>query len=212
MKFKRVYTRKTDEISAIYIRFRYPSLNHCNYIGQTINVLDGRPFRTNAYGRKLQGWGKWQSLILLRCPLKRLDVREAYFILKFRPSDMKLTTYFKRAWYLLKKNEMLFILTKYLLIKKEHSLGDWKRICSCINEIGKSNDQKEHYEILKNLHLSIIHENLERSIIDQQKIKNGELLDITSTLEQQTIWAKNFCRKFGGFEFTGFKNPEKGMF
>ena len=76
----------------------------------------------------------------------------------------------------------------------------------------KTKDQKKHYSILRNLELSMEHKKLERPKTDEQKIKSGELLDPTSTIKQQTIWAKNFCKKFFGEEFKGFKNLEKGMF
>ena len=137
MKFKRIYKRKKDEINIIYIRFKWANLNGCNYVGQTTNILNGRPFRPFAYGSRINGTGGWQSIITLRCPTGSLDVREAYFVLKYRPTTMKIHTYFKKAWHLLKKNEMLFILTKYLLIKGHNSPSDWKLICGQINKIGK---------------------------------------------------------------------------
>ena len=211
MKFKRIY-KKTDEMNAIYIRFRFSNLNKCAYVGQTINILNGRPFRLHAYGGSTRGSSKWKSIIVLRCPSSRLDVREAYFVLKYRPCDMNLSRYFKKAWHLLKKNEMMFLLTKYIFLKNQHSPGDWNRILGAINKIGKAKDQKEHYNILRNLDLSIEHQKLERPKTDEQKIKSGELLDPTSTIKQQTVWAKNFCKKFFGEEFKGFKDPERGMF
>ena len=211
MNFKRIY-KKNDEMSVIYIRFRYSNLNKCNYVGQTINILNGRPFRPNAYGGLTRGSGKWKSIITLRCPDSRLDTREAYFVLKYKPCDMNLCRYFKKAWHLLKKNEMMFLLTKYIFLKNQHSPGDWNRILGAINKIGKTKDQKEHYNILRNLDLSIEHQKLERPKTDEQKIKSGELLDPTSTIKQQTVWAKNFCKKFLGEEFKGFKDPERGMF
>ena len=211
MKFKRIYKKK-DEINVIYIRFKWANLKGCNYVGQTINILNGRPFRFHAYGGSNRGSSKWQSIIVLRCPSSRLDVREAYFILKYRPTTMKIHTYFKKAWHLLKKNEMMFLLTKYILLKNHHSPADWKIISGEINKIGKTKDQKEHYSILRNLRLSAEHKKVERPKTDEQKIKSGELLDPTSTIKQQTIWAKNFCKKFFGEEFKGFKNSEKGMF
>ena len=212
MKFKRIYKRKKDEINVIYIRFKWANLKGCNYVGQTTNILNGRPFRPFAYGTRRSGTGGWQSIIILRCPTGRLDVREAYFILKYRPTTMNILKYFKKAWHLLKKNEMMFLLTKYILLKNHHSPGDWNIISGQINKIGKTKDQKEHYNILRNLDLSMEHEKLERPKTDEQKIKSGELLDTTSTIKQQTIWAKWFCKKFLGEEFKGFKDPERGMF
>ena len=210
MKFKRIYKRKKDEINIIYIRFKWANLNGCNYVGQTTNILNGRPFRPFAYGSRINGTGGWQSIITLRCPTGRLDVREAYFVLKYRPTTMKIHTYFKKAWHLLKKNEMMFLLTKYIFLKDRHSPGDWKIISGEINKIGRTKDQKEHYDILRNLEFSMEHKKLERpKLLEEQKTP---LLDHTSTLEQQTLWAKWFCKKFMGKKFQGFKDPERGMF
>ena len=114
MKFKRIYKRKKDEINIIYIRFKWANLNGGNYVGQTTNILNGRPFRPFAYGSRINGTGGWQSIITLRCPTGRLDVREAYFVLKYRPTTMKIHTYFKKAWHLLKKNYTMFYIQKYM--------------------------------------------------------------------------------------------------
>jgi len=210
MNFKRIY-KKNDEMSVIYIRFRYSNLNKCNYVGQTINILNGRPFRQNAYGGSTRGSGKWKSIITLRCPDSRLDTREAYFVLKYKPCDMNLSRYFKKAWHLLKKKELVEVL-RIMFVPERWSKYDWQHINRSICEIEKTKDQKEHYNILRNLDLSIEHQKLERPKTDEQKIKSGELLDPTSTIKQQTVWAKNFCKKFLGEEFKGFKDPERGMF
>ena len=199
---KRIYKKRKDEISAIYIRFKYSNLNHCNYIGQTNNILKGRPFRTHAYGGSYRGRVKWQSLILLKCPSSRLDTREAYFILKYRPKEMKLGSYFKKAWHLLKKSEMLFILTKHILIKCQWSPADWKHMAQQINQIGKSSDRIKHYNILKNLDLTterleLCPEKISEAKTDKGRIERGELLDCTSTLPQQRIWLESFKKKFG---------------
>ena len=209
-KFKRIYVKKKDEISVIYIRFKYANLRECNYVGQSINYLNGRPFRRHAYGGSYKGRVKYQSLMLLRCPPGRLDTREAYFILKHRPSEMNLSRYFRKAWHLLKKSEMLDILTEHFLLKHQHSPQDWKRISQQIHEIGTSNDKVVHFKVLKNLQLvSDAHvvvwskeqkeHNKKLTRIEREKIKRGELLDISSTLDEQQLWHARSCKKFLGY-------------
>jgi hypothetical protein len=142
MNFKRIY-KKNDEMSVIYIRFRYSNLNKCNYVGQTINILNGRPFRPNAYGGLTRGSGKWKSIITLRCPDSRLDTREAYFVLKYKPCDMNLCRYFKKAWHLLKKKELVEVL-RIMFVPERWSEYDWQHINGSICEI----ENEENYEPL----------------------------------------------------------------
>ena len=142
MNFKRIY-KKNDEMSVIYIRFRYSNLNKCNYVGQTINILNGRPFRQNAYGGLTRGSGKWKSIITLRCPDSRLDTREAYFVLKYKPCDMNLSRYFKKAWHLLKKKELVEVL-RIMFVPERWSKYDWQHINGSICEI----ENEENYKPL----------------------------------------------------------------
>ena len=145
MKFKRIY-KKEDEMNVIYIRFRFSNLNKCTYVGQTINILNGRPFRFHAYGGSIRGSSKWKSIIVLRCPSSRLDVREAYFVLKYKPCDMKLNTYFKKAWHLLKKEKVVELL-RTMFVPERWSPTDWGYINNAICEI---ENETQNYKPLVN--------------------------------------------------------------
>jgi hypothetical protein len=98
----------TEEIifnSWIYIRYRIDGT--VTYVGQTKTI--GRAFRKiidKNYDEK------FYKVRLIKCPENRLNVREAYFILKLRPDwvfnnkGKKLfTSYYEKAKHLLKKLE-----------------------------------------------------------------------------------------------------------
>ena len=165
MKSKKRYVRKKDEKSVIYIRFKLQNFTSCTYVGQTSNILRGRPFRVHAYGSAYKGTGKWASAFVIQCPDSRLDVREAYFVLKYRPTLQKITGYFRKAWHLLKKEEMLDIIEKNIFTNGNNmSPNDWERIQSKINLIKESNDQNYIRSVL--IDLDIAHKTKEEKEIE----------------------------------------------
>jgi len=102
-----LFTKETIFKSRIYIRYRVDGT--VTYVGQMGNMTRGRSFRKiidKDYDEK------FDKVRLLRCPESRLDVREAYFILKLRPDwvfnnkGKKLfTSYYEKAKHLLKPEE-----------------------------------------------------------------------------------------------------------
>tara|TARA_R100000951_G_C2608787_1_gene170536 strand:+ start:193 stop:1020 length:828 start_codon:yes stop_codon:yes gene_type:complete len=159
------FVRKKDEKSVIYIRFKLQNFTTCNYVGQTGNILRGRPFRLNAYGSAYKGTGKWASAFVIKCPDSRLDVREAYFVLKYRPTLQKITGYFRKAWHLLKKEEMLDIIEKNIFTKETLHPNDWERVQNKINLIKESNDQNYIRSVL--IDLDIAHKTKEEKEIEE---------------------------------------------
>ena len=145
-KSKRIYDYKGP---AIYLRFTDKEMKNCNYVGLTKDFSKGRPFRK--YARKRTG--RCKKVVIIKCPEKRLNVREAYFILKFRPKLLDISKYFKMAYYLLKKEEVLDLLDNYILTKWNASPSDWKIITRYMQTYKTTDDKMLEREILNNLGL-----------------------------------------------------------
>ena len=82
----RKYTEKEFNRSHIYIRIRKDKT--VTYVGQCKNLRHGRPFRNSDENAWMMRTGRSEQetqIITIRCPENRLDVREAYFIMKLRP-------------------------------------------------------------------------------------------------------------------------------
>ena len=148
-KSDRIYDYKGP---AIYLRFTDKEMKNCNYVGLTKDFFKGRPFRK--YARKKTGQCK--KVVIIKCPEKRLNVREAYFILKFRPKLLDISKYFKIAYYLLKKEEVLDLLDNYILKQnywKFRSPSDLKILKRDMQTYKTTDDKMLEREILSNLGL-----------------------------------------------------------
>lgn len=136
-------TFNSNQIYQSYVYIRYDSSNNVTYVGQCKDLTKGRPLR-NIQNDPLK------KVILLRCPKNRLDVREAYFILKLRPSwvfmgpGKKLfDSYYEKAAHLLKaieKAELKFFTseetTKEIFGMKDTTiLDDYREIKQLTKEI-----------------------------------------------------------------------------
>ena len=202
MKFRHKYCIKENNVSVIYIRFVKKDHTVANYVGQTKELLKGRPFRKNARGSSYRGNIKCKSVIVLRCPVSRLIVREAYFVLHYKPKTQNIRTYFKRAWHLLTKEKLMECLT-YMYRPEDMSPNDWKLIHKGIKAVENAKTKKEEEEALIKSYILDINPQESGEAFKQlkeeekEKIRKGELLDPTSTLPQQRIWLENFQKKFG---------------
>jgi len=202
MKFKHKYCIKEDNVSVIYIRFVKKDHTVANYVGQTKECLKGRPFRRNARGSSYQGNIKCKSVLILRCPVSRLIVREAYFVLHHKPKTQNIRPYFKRAWHLLTKEKLMECLA-YMYRPENMHPNDWEHICRGIKAVENAKTKKEEEEALIKSYILDIDPQESGEAFKQlkeeekEKIRKSQLLDPTSTLPQQRIWLENFQSKFG---------------
>jgi len=203
MKFKHKYSIE-ENVPAIYIRFIDKNYKRVSYVGQTKESLGGRPFRKTARGGSYRGHSKYKTVLIIRCPVSRLSVREAYFVCHHKPTTQKLKKYFKMAWHLLTKEKLMECLA-YMHNPKDMSPNDWEFICKGIKAVENAKKKEEEESAL--IEMGILNyprigveafERLKKKNIELTELqKKGELLDPTSTLPQQRIWLENFRKKFG---------------